>query len=222
MRFCTVTLSLVAVALFASAAQASITDYIVAADGDPVITCTSTWAGGPQELTIDGIHNTLAPGHILSETDRFEASSIDDPTIVYTTSMLNDTGIAWTGYQIKLGIRAKTAGTALSSLNLIASSAALPTGWSAAVTQPLTLTNSYADADGRILDRYYIGIIDYAMGSGAAVADGESLDMAFTASFKGATSYVSWQEMTPVPEPATLSLLAIGGAIALIRRRHAK
>jgi hypothetical protein len=59
-----------------------------------------------------------------------------------------------------------------------------------------------------------MGTVDFY--AGTAVPFGGTLTSSYRLSFLGSVNYD--QEMTPSPEPATLSLLALG-AVAILRRR---
>lgn len=201
------------VAALGTTSSAAILDFQVAADADGAITCVSCWDS--PTMKIDGVQKVFGPSHVLSDPDHFTTDTALDPTINMNNVMLNDTGVAWTSYLMTVAIRAKNASTALSGLSLSAGVNS-PGGWTANVTGPLTLTSTYTDSDGRTLSNYYIGTIEY---SGPTLANGGTLDTTYTLSFQGATSYLSYQEMTPVPEPVTIGLL-IAGALPLLRRRN--
>jgi hypothetical protein len=208
------------VVLFACASVSHaeiISGYVVAADSDGAITCTSGWTQSTQTLTVTGDQYSLGAGHFLTDGDGFTADSVDDPTVTYALSMDNETGYAWTGYTVTFGVRSKNNNVDLTNLALTPVSVS-PSNWSVVSVAPLTKVATYAYNTGDTLTDYYIGTITYA--GGTPVNPGDALDITFQASYKGAISYVSWQELTPVPEPATLALLVSGGGLLLVMRRR--
>jgi hypothetical protein len=204
----------------ASSSQADIIgDYIVADDHDGAITCTGGWTESTQTMNIFGNQYEMGPGHILSEEAGFNASSTGDPTITYNFSMDNETDYNWTSYTITFGVRAKAGTPDLTGLSL-SGNVISPGNWSVVSVTPLTKVSTYTYNDTETLANYFIGTVTYA--AGTPIPPANSLDVSLTASFKGATSYVSFMELTPVPEPATLVLLAAGGAFTIIVRRRAR
>jgi hypothetical protein len=63
----------------------------------------------------------------------------------------------------------------------------------------------------------YVGTIDYSIGTGSPILVGDEAEFGFyIPSFTGSGTYSTSQ--TPIPEPATITLLCIG-ALALTRRK---
>jgi len=215
--------TLVALVAFNSVALASIDTFTMADDGDGVITCEATWDATPGIMTIVGDHLLWDAGHVLAEEGDLTTDTEEDPTVIIANIIDNDTNFAWTKYTIKVAIRAvvpdaEDPDTDLTSLSLTVDEFAdAPDNWLASVTQELTYTESYTDADGTVREDYFVGQIEYTAGTPVPVTG--YVDLRYTLSFEGATSYLLSQEMTPIPEPTTLTLLALGGLAVLRRRR---
>jgi len=75
-----------------------------------------------------------------------------------------------------------------------------PTDWTATITQQPILTNGL-----------YEGQLDYF--GGTPVAIGGTLDFGFDMVFSGATQFSYTVALSPVPEPGTLSLVALSGLL---------
>jgi hypothetical protein len=167
----------------------------LADDGDGVLSCT-TYGFQPValhefQLGIDGIHKVWAPGHILGNiiTDTEE-----DPRLTLIHEIDNETGYAWTDYHVEV-----TMSKAFSIDNVTVANA----GWTSVTTGPIQVGSDW------------IGKIDYYAGD--AVAPLGTLDFAYRMTFTGSANFA--EQLTPTPEPATLSLLILGG-LALVRRRR--
>lgn len=192
--------ALVLIGLVSSHAWADLIGYTCAPDNDGVINCSSSWVenvDGTYDLAIDGVQHRITgqgdAGHILGD---FIADSELDPTVKIFNSIDNDMDDTWTDYHINI------------TLN-----------------KPFTISNAAVDAPGDWttvvgavvpVGSNYVGHIDYYAGTGVAV--GKTLDFHYWISFLGSAQYT--QEMIPsfIPEPMTLSMLALGG-LALLRRR---
>jgi hypothetical protein len=85
-----------------------------------------------------------------------------------------------------------------------------PLGWTCAITSPVS---------GMLLPNNsigWLGTVTYSKGTGSAIADGDSGEFGLKVEFLGGVAFCT--EQTPIPEPATMSLLTIG-TLALLRRR---
>jgi hypothetical protein len=134
-------------------------------------------------------------------------ASLAIPTLVnaslwFDESLNNDTDFAWTGFNIDIGM-ADT--FTISHTNVIA-----PDGWIFTVTDPIAGLIPNGGGAG------YVGTVDYSIGTGSPIAIGDEAEFGFQFSFTGAGT-VSYEE-TPIPEPATMTLLCIG-ALALLRKK---
>ncbi len=130
------------------------------------------------------------------------------PTLVnadglsFYESLDNDTTFAWTGYRIDVGM---ADAFILSHTNVTA-----PADWTFIVTDPIAGLMPGGGPG-------YVGTIDYYMGTGSPIAIGAEAEFGFEiSSFTGAGTYSTAQ--TPIPEPATMTLLCIG-ALALLRKK---
>ncbi len=132
-----------------------------------------------------------------------------DPTLTIANAIDNDSAFAWTEYIVNVSMN--------TSFTILAAAATAPPGWAADITQP-----------GAPVSGIYTGTIDYLGGTPVAIAPAlnSELDFTYQIMFSGATSYSLTESVTPVPEPASFSLLALGGLVlggrALARRRPGK
>lgn len=186
-----------------SVTKANITGIDYASDGDGAIVCNVyTWNGSLPEFTagtIDGIQYS-APAHVIGniETDG------SDPTLTLNSTINNDTGFAWTAYDVNVYMS--------STFTLSAENVTLPPDWTAAITQSPVWNGSQ-----------YEGKLEFT--GVTPVANGDNLDFGYTISFSGYTSFTFCQEMIPVPEPGTFGFLSagallLGGFLAAGRRKN--
>jgi hypothetical protein len=152
-------------------------------------------------LDMDGAQH-WKPAHLAGN---FETSDLLDPTVRILEGIDNDTSFAWTDYHITIGMNNNT--FAINST----SGLVMPAGWYAVVTAPAPGNMPNGGGPG------YVGVIDYFIGTGSAVAIGDSADFGFKISFSGNTVFST--EQIPTPEPTTILLLGLG-AMSVIRRRR--
>ncbi|MCE5326009.1 MAG: PEP-CTERM sorting domain-containing protein [Planctomycetaceae bacterium] len=198
MRF--ITVAVACVALCAASANAGITGYTINNDGDGAINCAlDSWIDEGEatySMTIVG-DQFWSPGHMVGE---FVAP--EDPSVRVRNIINNDTTFAWTSYRVNVYMnKVFTISTAPADLLVYG-----PAGWTATLTQQAA----------PIVGGQYMAIIDYT--GAAPLAINDTLDFGYKMSFLGSIQYC--QEMIPIPEPATMSLLAIGGLAALLRRKR--
>lgn len=141
--------------------------------------------------------------------------TIADPTLTISSSVNNDTGFAWNGYQVNVVMSVPFAFTAPAP-----NVQNPPTpDWFLAAVVPPTLQG------GGPWVGFYEGTLDFS--AGTPVGIGGKLDFQYTISFGSSTHYILTQEMIPseitIPEPSTVALLAIGGlGFALRLRRNSR
>lgn len=197
-----------AVVSLASPAWASITGVTAVADGDGALYCYApTWS--PTEegalLNLSGCQYS-GPGQILgtvvTDTDL-------DPTVHITNAIDNDTAFSWTSYLVNVYM-SKT-------FTLSDVAVTVPGSWSVgSVVQPLATPSTIYDGDGNVWA--YSGAMSFV--GGVPVTPSGMITFDYRATFFGSVLY--GQEMTPIPEPATMVVLATGGLATLLRRRRSR
>lgn len=189
-------LLVVIVLSLAAAVQADVIGWECASDGDGAVECIASWqeVGEEYDLLIAG-DQYWAPGHILGS---FTTDTPLDPTVRIRNTIDNDTTYAWSAYHIEIVMG--------NPFTISVPTVYSPGDWVGVITQQPAL-----QIDGR-----YLGILDYT--AGTAVAPGDTLDISYKIAFDGSTSYTYCQTLHPVPEPATMSLVLLGG-LAMLRRR---
>jgi hypothetical protein len=120
----------------------------------------------------------------------------DDPTLLQDIAVDNETSFAWTGCIIDI--------TMDHTFTLSDAQVITPDDWTAVITPA-----AWDETE-------YLGTITCS--AGTPVDIGDTLEYSYKVSFTGDT--VINESVTPIPEPVTATLLALGG-LALIRRRRA-
>lgn len=187
----------------ASISSASITDWSCGPDTDGAIDCTAGWNSGSYTLTITGTQY-WGPGHMVGD---FTTDTDEDPTVGMVNYIDNDTDFAWSDYHVTIYM-SKT-------FTISGAYVGYPTDWTpnTVTVQPPPLAGDFVDSHGTHWP--YAGTVDYFAGTDVQI--GGMLVFGYAISFAGGISYE--QEMYPTPEPATISLLVLGG-LAMLRRRR--
>ena len=120
-----------------------------------------------------------------------------DPTLTIDNAVDNDTAFVWTEYIVDVSLNA--------DFTIQSAAVTAPASdWVANITQP-----------GAPVAGIYTGVIDYVSGTPVQIAPGPNseFDFNYQIMFSGLSSYSLSETVTPVPEPATLSLLLVGGLL---------
>ena len=123
-----------------------------------------------------------------------------DPTMTIGNNIENDTGFSWTGYIV---------GISMSQFFTISAPAVSNPGWNISISQQPPVGGPFT------------GQLILTQGSGASIPVGGVLDFSYKVTFGGSGGYST--TLTPVPEPGTAGLVALGllGGWFVRRRRAA-
>ncbi|HEY4761787.1 MAG TPA: PEP-CTERM sorting domain-containing protein [Thermoguttaceae bacterium] len=183
----------------ATFAKAEITYwYCDPRDTSVLDTTVTDWSEDPwtyeYNMTMSGVQYSY-PGYM---DGYFHLDSPEDPTIVVTNNLDNDTTFTWTDYHIDVIMN--------HPFTLFSAFVNIPGGWTHVITPPVLIGSDY------------VGRIDYYAGTSVPV--GNTLELGYKVSFSGFTSFSYTQVMTPTPEPSVFVLLACGllGLLAFRKR----
>jgi hypothetical protein len=156
------------------------------------MTCYPSWVkdglGNYTGVNISGVQGGVAGiGMNLFTSDPL------DPNFSQTIDVQNTSGFAWTGYLVDVSMN-----NTFSISNALVN---IPAGWGVSVTQP-----------GAPVAGIYTGHIVFT--GGPSVLNGDHFNFSYDVGFAGGPNISFNQVLTPVPEPGTLSLLAISGLLA--------
>jgi hypothetical protein len=179
-------------------------------DGDGAVVCTG-WSFSTEnnQLSMWGTQY-WAPAHMLGT---ILTDTPDDPTLTLGSSVNNDTGYMWIGYQVNVVMSVPFTFTAPGP-----TVSNPPTDdWTVAnvVAPTLQVTGPYAGD--------YEGTLQYS--DGTPVGIGGELDFLYSIHFASSTDYSFTQEMiplyAPVPEPGVFALAGMGSLLfGLYLRRN--
>jgi hypothetical protein len=181
--------------LMVSPSNAAVTSASTWADGDGAIVCNYYgWDGLNNVLDMDGIQYGV-PAHMIGS---ISTDTPLDPTITLQNTLDNDTLFAWTAYHVNVSMN--------NFFSIVVGSPTVytPGGWTGVITQQPVLVGGS-----------YVGQVDFT--GGPQVNVGDTLDFSYKIQFSGSTSYSFTQELVAVPEPTSLGLLALGGALLGVR-----
>jgi hypothetical protein len=171
---------------------------------------TSNSLGG--SLYMNGLQYTAATATLVGGV---KTSDPTDPTLTLSSAVNNDSGQMWIGYQVDVILS--------SAFTFVAPSPSVNNppnnDWVvASVIAPTLQVSGPYTGD-------YLGTVN--LSAGTPIGIGDELDFSYSINFTGSSSYALTQSVTPevapVPEPGTVTLLAIGGlgfAMRLCRNRR--
>jgi hypothetical protein len=212
---------LIVVATFAccSVSNASITNAWWTADTDGNIVCRDwTWNSTQPTLWMCGAQNGVPaqpgpglPAHMLGT---ILTDTAEDPTLFLGSSVNNDTGGMWIGYQVNVIMNAPFTFFGTPAVATVPADSWFLAG---TVAPSFQVSGPHAGL--------YEGTINFSGGTPLGI--GDELDFSYAINFNSALSYAFTQEMIPifseVPEPSTVALLAVGGlGFALRMRRNSR
>lgn len=200
MKLKAIALLVVATSSFSLVSQAGITGAAWSTVNPDSLT-GSAYSFHNDVLTMSGVQ--YSSGAQLSGSIQTDTAA--DPTLTLGSTVNNDTGNPWLGYQVNVAMDQPftftTPGPTVSN----------PTAndWFVASVIAPTLQSS-----GPYPGRYEGSLL---FSEGTPVGVGGTLDWTYSINFGSSTDYSFTQEMvplfTPIPEPSTLALIGMGGLV---------
>jgi hypothetical protein len=200
-----------AVVLMASMADASVTGMTCAQDYDGALEyCTVN----PGTYTYDSVTDYAmyidekvksGPSHVAGE---ITTNTEQDPAVWVIKTIENDTTTAWSGYTFNVFMDQPFA---------LQTAFVTPDNWSASATA-VGGPGTYYDVHNHAWN--YKGVVTFVPNTPAdKIAVGSEGDFGAKLSFSGSLVYNYEVEQVPVPEPATIALVVLGGCGFLFARR---